>query len=310
MTGAPGGAVVVSLDTELAWGYHPSTVSSHISADGSRERANIQMLLNTFEALEAPATWAIVGHLFLETCDGMHANMERPMLDSDKDWYESDPGTSMKEDPLRYGADIVDAIIQSPVEHEIGTHTFSHIPCEACGPEVLRSELRECRGLARDVGHELTSIVYPRNRVGHREVLLEEGITIYRGVGEEHGIELPGLGNVSRYLRFLSRQEPTLVSPTEEVDGLWNLPGSQYLAYPSPHTPLKHVSKLFGSHPRVTIAKRGIANAKRTGKILHLWAHPHDFTMQGIRDLGVILEFAKEQSVPILTMKDAVHRYQ
>jgi peptidoglycan/xylan/chitin deacetylase (PgdA/CDA1 family) len=300
------GAVVISLDTELEWGFHGFDLDHHLSADGVRERKNIHRLLELFDREHAPITWAVVGHLFLDHCDGNHSALSRPSYSqTTEDWYRDDPGVNLKDAPLRYGQDIMDAIDTAKVGHEIATHTFSHVLCDrdGCSSEVLRDELRRCAELAQEKGYELTSIVFPRNGIDHLSTVADAGISIYRGRSSENVMRRTAVaGRYRKFVRFLAHCPPPVVAPVEVRDGLWNLPASQYL----PYGPFSTLTTALSVSPHVGRAKRAIQRAKRQGKIFHLWAHPHNFDTGLIQDLKRILVFAREKDVPILTMRDAV----
>ena len=63
---------IISLDTELLWGYvaHPTLKAVRLMENDSRKvRGCVDILLNLFEKHNIPATWAIVGHLFLDHCE-------------------------------------------------------------------------------------------------------------------------------------------------------------------------------------------------------------------------------------------------
>lgn len=304
------GAVVISLDVELAWGYHGRDGGSHVSRDGEHERAIIAKLLDLFDRLGAPVTWAVTGHLFLEECDGVHADVVHPThQDTDVDWYADDPGTSREEAPDRYGPDIVEAILDADVRHEIGTHTFSHIRCDhdSISPAVLRSELRKCREVATAMGCDLSSLIFPANQVNYLDAVAEEGIEVYRGKVPRVSIGSRFIDwRTRRFLYFLLGRTPPLIEPEETVPGLWNLPASQYLAYPHPTSPVHRFVNRYPLYSCVRQAKQAIAAAKREKKIYHLWGHPHEFTDRRIRDLERILQEADRRSVPVRTMRDVV----
>lgn len=300
------GAVVVSLDTELEWGFHGFDIDHHLSDDGARERKLVRRLLGLFDRTDTPATWAIVGHLFLDHCDGLHSELSHPSYSHlNDDWYRDDPGTNHETAPLRYGTDIVDSIEATTVDHEIATHTFSHVLCDrdGCSSDILRDELHRCKQLAEARGHELTSLVFPRNGINHLRTVADAGINVYRGRSSENILrrEAPA-GRYRKFARFLAHRPPPLVTPTEVQDGLWNLPASQYL----PYSPFPRQTAALSLSPRVRRAKRAIELAKDRGEIFHLWAHPHNFDGSLLDDLEAILSFARENDIPRLTMGDAV----
>ena len=60
----------------------------------------------------------MVGHLFLDACDGLHHDL----YEETQSWHSYDPGSDIHSDPLSYGRDLIEAIVGNKVEHEIGYH--------------------------------------------------------------------------------------------------------------------------------------------------------------------------------------------
>ena len=86
------------------------------------------------------------------------------------------------QNPEWYAPDIIKNILESPVKHEIGCHTFSHIDCRdgICPPELMHAELRECKRLAKEFNLQLSSFVHPGHTIGNLDVLAREGFTNFR----------------------------------------------------------------------------------------------------------------------------------
>ena len=152
------------------------------------ERQVIYRLLKLIEDYGIRATWAVVGHLFLSECQSVdghkHPEITRPPYSwFEKDWFDADPCSDENAHPMWYGRDIVARILKCTVPQEIGSHTFSHIIVgdPDCRPEDFDSELRRCRQLAKSHGITLKSFVFPRNSVGHLNVLVV-GVQLQRSV--------------------------------------------------------------------------------------------------------------------------------
>ena len=181
-------AACISVDFEMSWAFrHVSTAEAR--DQGRRERENIPHLLQIFERCGFPITWATIGHLFLESCTrsrhGLaHPEMPRPLRNPHwtGDWYMHDPCTNYKQDPLWYAPDLIQNILDSPVRHDIGTHSFSHIDFSpACSDPVLaRRELEESAVAMQRFGLVPKSLVYPFNRMGHTDLLADSSITAVR----------------------------------------------------------------------------------------------------------------------------------
>lgn len=138
-------------------------------------------------------TWATVGHLFLESCNRCEglAHPELPRLDhfdndfwrfQGVDWFEFDPCTDYKTNPEWYCPGLIRMILDSPIKHEIGCHTFSHIDCsdEICKPALMTAELKECKNIASKWGLNITSFVHPGYTIGNLDTLSREGFTNFR----------------------------------------------------------------------------------------------------------------------------------
>jgi len=183
-------AACVSADLELSWAFrmHPKEVARE---RGRQSRENIPYLLRIFEDCDFPITWATVGHLFLERCErassGLaHPDMPRPPRNQlwTGDWYIHDPCTDYKQDPFWYAPDVIQGIVESPVGHEIGTHSFSHIdfspPCSDAA--LVRREIEESAMAMQRFGVRPRSLVCPFNKMGHTylDLLSELSITAVR----------------------------------------------------------------------------------------------------------------------------------
>jgi len=199
------GIIVFSADFEMAWAFRFSKSLSQSAVEkGLTERKNIPVLLDLFERYNMPITWATVGHLFLSECkegsDGLpHSEMPRPGFFENRNWsfdsgdyYQHDPGSDYKTDPAWYASDLIDKIISSEINHEIGCHTFSHMDFtyQNCPEPLADAELDICLKLAAKKGITLKSMVFPGGTFGNFESLKEKGIECYRKPMKYH-IDLP-----------------------------------------------------------------------------------------------------------------------
>lgn len=248
----------LSADFELAWAWRFSKQLADPVQD-AREKArlarhNVPLILQYCEQYQIPITWATVGHLFLSDCQCVggqaHADMERlGHFENDYwkfdqgDWYKDDPCTDYQTDPEWYCPDLIEAIRASPVGHEIGCHTFSHIDCRdaVCPPEVFRAELQKCRQLAEAQDIRLNTFIYPAHTVGNLEVLPQAGFTNYR----------TNIGNVLGY-------------PVRHRNGLWEIKSSMQLELRPQWSLDYHVYR----------ARKTIDRAIKHRSVCHFWFHP------------------------------------
>ncbi|HLF03846.1 MAG TPA: polysaccharide deacetylase, partial [Dehalococcoidia bacterium] len=128
----PTGTFMLSIDTELAWGSVYNGSFRQRLGHYARTREAITRLLALSERYHISATWAVVGHLFLDQCravDGIkHPEIIRPEYSwFGGDWFDADPSSDLGTDPFWYGPDIVGQIQECRVPQEIGCHGFSHM---------------------------------------------------------------------------------------------------------------------------------------------------------------------------------------
>lgn len=202
--------LVISADFELIWGWRFTRLnggSSHGLAvnKAKQARENFPKFLKIFEEYKIPTTWATVGHLFLDSCpcNGKpHVDLPRPPYFENEywrfvkgDWFDGDPCGSSENNPYWYAPDLVNKLISTTISHEIGCHSFSHIPYFNSFPEELVArDLQECTQMADRFGIELKSFVFPGNFVGHRKILKKYGFISYRSSTKFH-LDYPFIDN-------------------------------------------------------------------------------------------------------------------
>ena len=285
----PGGAALdrgvftISLDFELIWGTLDRGVDTFREACERERAVVIDRLLAMLAEFEISATWCTLGHLFLESCarrEGRkHPEIVPPTHEGIADWFEHDPCSSEETDPIFYGRSLVDRVLACPVPQEIGSHSFSHprFGESGCSRETADTELAECVRLARERGLELRSFAFPRNRVGHLDVLREHGFSAYRGPdpawyeGGRWRRPVKRLGHLADVV--LARRPPVGV-PEEVLPGLWNLPGS--MIYFPMHGRRRHIPL----SRRVARAVKGLEAAAEQRRIFHLWFHPTNLAFE------------------------------
>ena len=246
--------LVISADLELAWAWRYARVFDDPRAAALRlaeqSRTNLDALLALFERTDTPITWATVGHLFLDACDGAHADLPRPPHFANDlwsfptgDWYEHDPGGDLGGAPEWFGPDVVDRILAAGVRHEIGCHTFSHVDfaAESCPPAVAAAELRATLDAAETRGITIETMVFPGNREGNLEALHAHGFRAYRLHGRHH-----------------------LGLPRRDEHGMLQIPGGLCWETPPGWSPGAWAATLC----------RCIDKAIETNTLMHLWFHP------------------------------------
>ncbi len=289
---------VVSVDTELAWGSFDKGGVKKYEAYYKEVRNVVDKLLALFDIYGIKATWALVGHLFLRSCSANGPDNHNHVLQPKYTWYppgwlSHDPHSDMNEAPFFYAPDIVDKILASAVVHEIATHTFTHaiLGDPECSREVAYSQLDECKRLALNKGINQVSVVFPRNSIGHLDVLCEHGFSSFRGPEKnwyQACAPIPTIRGVCHFAdRLLTRTPPCydelVYYQSDNADGcLFDLPASMFLV------PYVGLWRLVALSRRVVQAKRGIKEATRKKGLFHLWFHP--FNLAASPEMFDVLE--------------------
>ena len=187
------GTMLVSFDLELSWGRFDNCPLEVVNAEALQERPFIRKFLSLLDYYKIPATWAMVGHLMLDGCrrdaDGNTHNDITPHARYTwfpGDWYRYDPCMSASSAPAWYAPDVLEWIRKSNVPHEIGSHSFSHILYDhpESSRDMVEADLKAAVEAAAQKGITLRSFVFPRNQIGHLEILRMFGISSFRGVAD------------------------------------------------------------------------------------------------------------------------------
>lgn len=267
------GSLVISLDAELAWGVHDLyPLSDERETQVAVARDAWTKLVDLFEEYRVPATWAVVGHLLIE--DGDEFRRRHPL---GEEWF-GQAIRGLADRPDRWlGIDLVDSIRTSPVDHEIGSHSFSHVVFDKTTAAVADAECRLAREAAAEHGLDTQSFVFPRNAIGHRRALSEAGFTCYRGPRPWRLPALPGVrGGSALVSAATGLRSPPIVTPRVTDYGLVEIPASMFLG--------KFRGELWsglatlGADPVVQLATLGIDRVCERSGIVHFWLHPNDLT--------------------------------
>jgi len=191
------------------------------------------------------------------------------------DWYIHDPCTNHKENPSWYAPDVIQSILENPVGHDIGTHSFSHIDFSPTfsDPILVRREIEESVTAMQRFRISPRSLVYPFNKMGHEylDLLSELSITAVR--------------HRDRNVR--------LSYPERTPSGVYKLHESMNLRTPSHYDYLDKV-KIF------------MTKAAERRAVFHLWFHPsqptHLFESELLRIIQFLDSQRKERLAWIATM--------
>ncbi|AFZ74104.1 polysaccharide deacetylase family protein [Natronobacterium gregoryi] len=294
------GSVVLSLDAELGWGFHDlERLPSDRVESG---RSGWTTMLELCAEYDVPATWAVVGHLMLDACDGVHEGHPTP-----EGWFARERDEWADREEFRFAPDLVGGVLEADVDHELASHSFSHVLFgrPETDSELATAEIRRSLEIADEWGQSIDSFVYPRNDIGHREILAENGITAYRG-------RSPTYDGVRGFVDSTVRSRSMLVEPEIDEHGLVDVPASLFLF--GFEGPARTVAESIWEDPMVVQAQRGIDQAARSDGLFHMWLHPNNLTHErDDRRMRAILAYLDrrraETDLTVETIGGVAHRF-
>lgn len=268
------GKLTISIDLELAWGVWDKLTPEDLRMAELVERPVCAALVELFDRYEVPATWAVVAALL------------------DKDSARSRPGRM----ECWYAPDIVDQIVRGKVAHEIGSHGGKHVYYRDITAAEAQEDLDFVRAMHRANALACNSYVFPRNAMGHLDLLAQAGFRTFRGTDRGWFRTARQAGRMTeRAANLADKMLPIPPCPVvaERRDGLVDIPGSMLLLG-------RNGLRRF-ILPAVSRAKlrMGLARARRTGGTFHFWFHPSDFYYRMDEQLATLawfLEHAADQA--------------
>lgn len=276
------GTFILTLDTESIWGVYYGGYANAYKKHLENWRVNVKRLVELLEKYQIKATWAFVGHLFLDRCERVNGIPHPDVLDSGysdpyQNWRLFDPCSDIQRDPYWYGKDVLELVKSVQPRQEIATHTFFHTTMDdpACTIEVARSEIKKCIEVAKTEGIKITTIVFPYDQVAHLNVLREFGISTCRESEKTFFEDWPHFfRRVLLFFQHLLAITPPVyhLSKLQRKDGVLGIPTSLYLL--NYNGIIKR--QIIPSKVRFLRAKKGIERAIKEGAIFHLWFHPFD----------------------------------
>lgn len=272
------GLITLSIELELGWGMHDQGEYGHLSHDRTAETQALNRLLDLVDRYDIPITFDIVGHLLHSSCSGQHSDLYQP------GWWSEDPGSNSMEDPLFYAPDLAAEIRERPVNHEITTHTYSHLLANEATTDQLDDELSKVSEVHLKHGISTpTTIVMPRHQSPSYTTLSSHGINTIRTTVKGY---TPSFSNpVSKLWWLLTRDHPvsdlqirdnlleTRVTPHPSLTAT-SLPEGQS----SPHPALSIIPTSIRQRLHQEYLNNAIGLAENEGKHVHLWTHLYNFS--------------------------------
>jgi peptidoglycan/xylan/chitin deacetylase (PgdA/CDA1 family) len=260
------GRLTISIDLELAWGVWDHLTPEHLRLAETAERPICAALIDLFERHQVPATWAVVAALLDEASAAAR------------------PGPKA----CWFAPDIVERLVKTTAGHEIGSHSGRHIYFDAASAAEAHADLEFAASVHRAHGLAFESFVFPRGACGHLDAVADVGLKTcnYADVGWVESARRLGrtagqIANLADKLLPIPPRPATL----ERNGALVHIPKSMLLMG-------RNGLRRFVLPP-VTRAKlrAGLARARASGGIFHLWFHPSNFYYRRGEQLATLAWF-------------------
>jgi len=270
--------VTLSMEIELAWGGHDlEEFSGYISKDRKKETETLKELLKICDKLGISFSFDIVGHLLLDNCSGHHDGGHPD------GWFDADPGTNTNIDPEFYAPDLLEMILNADTDHEVCTHTFSHLLCDRVSEKIINWELQKEKDLHSDVsGNGPHSMVPPRHRSVRNGLLQKNGIkTVRKPIP---GYSIPE-NKMSEYIWKLTRTHP--VKEPIRVDGVLETYCTPHPSLTAPYLsngrcPPHPAFRIIPRSVRQKIHKKylidGLERSIAADSYIHFWTHLYNLS--------------------------------
>ena len=260
------GTFVVSLDCEGKWGMADHLTDWHHAHLNRAELVSAyRTLLALFARYQVPASFAFVMAFLLSPEE--QAELAEWFGDTEiegANWLRAFRAAQAGGDLDGWSCPELLDLVREAGAHEIACHGFTHLPLaeDLVQRGEIERELAACTEVARRKGLTLATFVYPRNLKGYPGALAAAGYAGYRARPAARG----KAGMFAAELNPFDRAQP----PCPDEAGLTVIPSGAMLNWQS--GPRKLVPRA-ASRLRW---KARLEDAARSGKVAHIWLHPHN----------------------------------
>lgn len=272
---------ILSLDCEGKWGmadqisdYH----DHHLTSE--RLRDAYARLLGLFARYELPVTFAFVMAFLLSPDEQREHDHLFPTCEPGTQWLRHFRAAQDRGDLNGWSSpELLDMVRDAGGNkiggHEIGCHGFSHLPLgEDASRTSVAAEFAAVRDIAARRGVTLETLVFPRNQVGHVDLVEQAGFVGYRDRLAQGGGRIGALA-----AEFAGRPKPQAGAKPNPI-GSTAIPAGFFFNW--------RVGARRMVPPSVTEMRwRNMVNAAGANDVVHLWLHPHNI-ITGPETFGVL----------------------
>lgn len=236
-----------------------------------------------------------MGHLFYERC-------EKCDTCAILDWkgkYRAFEEVYETNNPLWYGADIIETLLRRGSQHEIAFHGYTHkvLDENVMGEDEAEIAIQEWLRVSKRKNVTPQTLIPPQEKVGHLGVFKEAGFICYRG--KKYRPRLHALRYVGSWIKSIDHILSLSIAPVYELKvepcGLVNLRASQnFFGF---NRRLELILDSVNLHKlRINRLIKGVKKAADEKKVIHIWAHPWEFRAgKDIEKLRYLLGYVAEE---------------
>lgn len=168
-------------------------------------------------------------------------------------------------------------LVHSQGIHEIATHGFTHLPFDDAlvTEETIIQELEGINAWQAWKQLSISTLVFPRNKIGFTPLLSKAGIQAYRDYPLYYHIKPRWAAEALKYIEYPISQ------PHSHVDQPIKIPGGNLLAF-------RRKNRFPTNAMIIQRWKSIIDHAVKHKQVVHLWMHPHNM-IDGI-DQGYLFD--------------------
>lgn len=281
--------ITLSLEIELGWGFHDKPYGSDLfSEQCTVEHRTLDRLLDVCDRAGISLSFDIVGFLFNLPRHGAESS---PHSD---DWWPAELGKTSA-DPIYYAPSAIDRIRDASIDHEICTHTYTHIPCAEFSDDIFEWELQRTSEIHREYSLQPpTSVVPPRHSPPNRTILEQNGIDCVRVAT----MEAPE-SRISSFIYYFTRshpiQKPNVVNGIVETYTTMNTSlTAPYLqnGQKPPHPAFRMIPRRVRKRIHRRYLSQTLKRAVDKDSYAHLWSHL--FNISNEIQFPIVAEFLTE----------------
>jgi hypothetical protein len=247
-------AFVISLDFELGWGSISSEKWLQREKRGIFDsvRDDFGRILQRSSELDIPMTIACVGAMIQNPSDWNFDHLPQSYRSAVEYFVGRAKKTTFD------GSDLFEMILASNVQHEIASHTYTHLHARhpEANDDCLKAEINKSLSALGKFSKKISTLIFPRDQVFNPSVLSDSEISCIR---------IPPI--IDKNNRCLSHfSVPKSVCTYGSWGGL-ELSGSLFLNWSTG-------KKSFVKKIIIKNNTNRLIHKKKHGRVYHFWFHP------------------------------------